>query len=220
MKLFYPHLSRTHFNFYLDKTTNKPTDKTTTDQPTDIPTNNPNKNSTETTINPTEKPTNEPTDNPTNKPTDNPTNKPTDEPCNGNEKCTADDVNSYCNTDTGACECKKGFTADEASDKCVKGIITVLLSQFETIILILVRTNFHLYLDIPTLCTGDGECIDANTYCNTESGTCDCNEGFQADESSGECVITGTANSMICISHIVLNSLGIFLYLCYVYILN
>ena len=106
----------------LDKTTNKPTDKTTTDQPTDIPTNNPNKNSTETTINPTEKPTNEPTDNPTNKPTDNPTNKPTDKQCNGDEKCTADDVNSYCNTDTGACECKKGFTVDEASNKCVKGM--------------------------------------------------------------------------------------------------
>ena len=114
VETFYPHLSRTHFNFYLDKTTNKPTDKTTTDQPTDIPTNNPNKNSTETTINPTEKPTNEPTD--------NPTNKPTDKQCNGDEKCTADDVNSYCNTDTGACECKKGFTADEASDKCVKGM--------------------------------------------------------------------------------------------------
>ena len=81
-------------------------------------------------------------------------------------------------------------------------------------------TNFHLYLDIPTLCTGDGECTDANTHCNTETGTCDCNEGFHADESSGECVITGTANCMICISHIVLNSLGIFLYLSYVYILN
>ena len=122
MKLFYPHLSRTHFNFYLDKTTNKPTDKTTdkttTDKPTNITTNNPTNNSTDTTINPTEKPT----DNSTNKPTDNPTNKPTDKPCNGDEKCTADDVNSYCNTDTGACECNKGFTVDEASDKCVKGI--------------------------------------------------------------------------------------------------
>ena len=118
MKLFYPHLSRTHFNFYLDKTTNKPTDKTTdkttTDKPTNITTNNPTNNSTDTTINPTKKPT----DNSTNKPTDN----PTDKPCNGDEKCTADDVNSYCNTDTGACECNKGFTVDEASDKCVKGI--------------------------------------------------------------------------------------------------
>ena len=101
-----------------------------------------------------------------------------------------------------------------------KVCITVLLYQFETIILNLVRTNFHLYLDIPNLCTGDGECTDANTHCNTETGTCDCNEGFHADESSGECVITGTANCMICISHIVLNSLGVFLYLSYVYILN
>ena len=74
MKLFYPHLSCTHFNFYLDKPTTKPTDK------------------------------------------------PNDKSCSGDEKCTADDVNSYCNTGTGACECKKGFTADEASDKCVKGM--------------------------------------------------------------------------------------------------
>ena len=81
-------------------------------------------------------------------------------------------------------------------------------------------TNFHLYLDIPALCTGDGECVAANTHCNTESGTCDCNEGFHADESSGECVSTGTANCISCYNHIGLNSLGIFLFLNHVYILN
>ena len=43
-------------------------------------------------------------------------------PCTGDGNCTAVDVNSHCNTDTSVCKCNKGFTDDEASNKCVKGM--------------------------------------------------------------------------------------------------
>ena len=70
----------------------------------------------------------------------------------------------------------------------------------------------------PASCTEDQECTAANTNCNKESGACECNKGFH--ESSGKCVLTGTANCISCNNHRGLNSLGIFLYLNYVYNLN
>ena len=110
-------------------------------------------------------------------------------PCTGEENCTTVDENSHCNTDTNVCECNKEFTADGASNKCVKGMyhndkISIWKYYPQTSC-----THFNFYLDTTSTCN-DEDCseADANSVCNTTTGACECNTGFTADMNSGICV--------------------------------